>query len=197
MATSKYQMSVKGFQSLYETVTRKGAFRCHGINKNDTQCKRRIRASKKALSIICEDIIELLRQGTGDVQHLLTQASSMVMCIQNHQAQAARQFKTWMEMINSLQDQLSLEEDEIKVGIPQESSILLLTVVSQICHYPLFRHFQILVSQPLLRTNMEQRQQQSLLMPVTNLQARQTYRHRATSSLMTLGIYPTKRKKLK
>lgn len=114
------------FQSLFTKARRTRPIRCHGITNKKARCQRRIQATKKALSVLYFDIIELLERGNGDIEHLLAQAAPLIMCTQHHQGYAATQVKIWMESITFLEDQLPLTNDDAKVSFPQNLAIKLL-----------------------------------------------------------------------
>lgn len=134
MATFTYQSSLlEEFESLLKIAESQKLIRCHGKaknrqrkNKKTYRCKRKFGNTKQKLATKCEEIIEVLDQESGDIEGLLEDASSLVVCTQNHRAYAVKQFEIWMGKVNFLdisEDDYSSDGDEAEVSILEASIV--------------------------------------------------------------------------
>lgn len=113
------------FQSLLKLITDDDPLTCHGRTRKNERCKSRVsRAAKKRLLALSFDVIECLKNGRDGIEVLLQEASSLAMCIKNHQLQAVDKYETWMGMIPLTTDDSSLDDAETKVSISKLKRII-------------------------------------------------------------------------
>jgi hypothetical protein len=113
------------FESLLKLITDDHHLTCHGITKKNKRCTSRVnRAAKKRLSALSFDVVECLKNGRDGMEVLLREASSLAMCIKNHQLQATDKYEAWMGMIPSTTDESSLDDTENKVSISKFKRII-------------------------------------------------------------------------
>lgn len=106
------------FQSLLKLITDGDPLTCHSRTQKNERCKSRVgRVAKKRLLALSSDVIECLKNGLDGIEVLLQEASSLVMCIANHQLQAIAKYENWMGMIPLTTDGSSLDDAETKVSI--------------------------------------------------------------------------------
>lgn len=113
------------FQSLLKLITDGNPLTCHGITRRNKRCKSRVgRAAKKRLSALSLDVIECFNNGRDGFEILLREASSLAMCIRNHQFQAIDKYETWMGMIPLTTDEISLDDSKATVSISKLKRII-------------------------------------------------------------------------
>jgi hypothetical protein len=159
MATTIPQVSLLvHFQLLHETLIFSDHFTCLGINTKKVQCGRLIGPkAKKALSKLTWKTFRSIEENVGDIEQLLYEASSLVMCC-NHQNQAEGQLKTWMEMGSILTGQNSKHELEVKVSASATKHTVTYPSISHAYRFSTYYRPEMRLFQEQSQTDFQQRQ---------------------------------------